>query len=137
MNQYALGYKLPKGSKKVKADTIMTAFLFGLEHEMQVELSKNDKNDEIDTLEECISAAWEIHGEPRVPRQVVQNFYGYGGGVEAKPAMKGAGASANASGGGGVPMDLDALRYTGFVTSPFHGNVQFDTVQRGGVVFRR
>ena len=23
-------------------------------------------------------------------------------------------------------MDLDALRYTGFVTSPFHGNVQFD-----------
>ena len=23
-------------------------------------------------------------------------------------------------------MDLDALRYTGFVTSRFHGNVQFD-----------
>ena len=23
-------------------------------------------------------------------------------------------------------MDLDALRYTGFVTSPFQGNVQFD-----------
>ena len=22
-------------------------------------------------------AAWEIHGEPRVPRQVGQNFYGY------------------------------------------------------------
>ena len=28
--------------------------------------------------------------------------------------------------GGGVPMDLDALRYMGTVTSPFHGNVQFD-----------
>ena len=27
---------------------------------------------------------------------------------------------------GGVPMDLDALRYMGTVTSPFHGNVQFD-----------
>ena len=23
-------------------------------------------------------------------------------------------------------MDLDAMRYTGFVTSPLHGNVQFD-----------
>ena len=57
MNQYALGYKLLKGSKKVKADTIRTAFLFGLEHEMQVELFKKDKNDEIDTLEECIAAS--------------------------------------------------------------------------------
>ena len=100
VNQYALGYKLLKGSKKVKADTIRTAFLFGLEHEMQVELFKKDKNDEIDTLEECIAAAWEIHGEPRVPRRVVQNFYGYGGGVEAKPTTMGAGAGAIASGGG-------------------------------------
>ena len=79
-----------KGSKKVKADTIRTAFLLGLEHEMQVELFKKDKNDEIDTLEECIAAAWEIHGEPRVLRQVVQNFYGYGGGVETKPSKMGA-----------------------------------------------
>ena len=89
-----------KGSRKVKADTIRTAFLFGLEHEMQVELFKKDKNDEIDSLEECIAAAWEIHGEPRVPRQVEQNFYGYGGGVESKPAMIEAGASESASGGG-------------------------------------
>ena len=53
VNQYALGYKLKKlkNSRKVKADTIRTAFLFGLEHEMQVELFKKDKNDEIDTLE--------------------------------------------------------------------------------------
>ena len=100
VNQYALGYKLLKVSRKVKADTIRTAFLFGLEHEMQVELFKKDKNDEIDTLEECIAAAWEIHGEPRVPRQVVQNFYGYGGGVEAKPSTMGAGAGVSASGGG-------------------------------------
>ena len=100
VNQYALGYKLLKNSRKVNADTIRTAFLFGLEHEMQVELFKRGKNDEIDSLEECIAAAWEIHGEPRVPRQVVQNFYGYGGGVEAKPMMR-AGASASASGGGG------------------------------------
>ena len=135
MNQYALDYKLLTGSRKVKADTIRKAFLFGLEHEMQVELFKNDKNDEIDTLEECIAAAWEIHGEPRVPRQVVQNFYGYGGGVEDKPTMMG--ASASASGGSGVPMDLDALRYSGVVTSPFHGNVQFDRhPTEGGVVFR-
>ena len=28
--------------------------------------------------------------------------------------------------GGGVPIDLDALRYTGFVTSPLQGNVPFD-----------
>ena len=78
VNQYALGYKLLKNSRKVKADTIRTAFLFGLEHEMQVELFKRDKNDEIDTLEQCVAAAWEIHGEPHVPRQVVQNFYRYG-----------------------------------------------------------
>ena len=63
---------------------------------------KKDKNDEIDTLEECIAAAWEIHGEPRVPRQVVQNFYGYGGGVEAKPTTMGAGVGVSASGGGGA-----------------------------------
>ena len=100
VNQYALGYKLLKGTKKVKADTIMTAFLFGLEHEMQVELFKKDKNDEIDTLELRIAAACEIHGEPRVPRQVVQKFYGYGGGVEAKPTTMGAVASGSASGGG-------------------------------------
>ena len=62
VNQYALGYKLLKGSRKVKAYTIRTAFLFGLEHEMQIELFKKDKNDEIDTLELCIAAAWEIHG---------------------------------------------------------------------------
>ena len=61
-----------------------------------------------------------------MPRQVVQNFYGYGGGVETKPSTMGAGVGASASGGGGVPMDLDALRYMGTVTSPFHGNVQFD-----------
>ena len=79
----------------MKADTIRTEFLFTLEHEMQVQLFKKDKNDEIDTLEECIAAAWEIHGESRVPRQVVQNFYGYGGGVEDKPTMMGAGASAS------------------------------------------
>ena len=85
MNQYALGYKLLKNSRKVKADTIRTAFLFGLEHEMQVELFKKNRNDEIDTLEQCIAAELEIHGEPRVPRQVVQNFYSYGGGAEAKP----------------------------------------------------
>ena len=60
MNQYALGYKLLKNSRKVKADTIRTAFLFGLEHEMQVELFKLDKDDEIDTLELCIAAAWEL-----------------------------------------------------------------------------
>ena len=44
MNQYALGYKLLKGSRKVKADTIRTAFLFGLEHEMQVELFKKEQD---------------------------------------------------------------------------------------------
>ena len=49
----------------MKPDTIRTAFLFGLELEMQVELLKRDKNDEIDTLEQCIAAAWEIHGEPQ------------------------------------------------------------------------
>ena len=75
VNHYALGNKLLNNSRKVKPDTIMTAFLFGLELEMQVELMKLDKNDEIDTLEQCIAAAWEIHGEPHVPRQVVQNFY--------------------------------------------------------------
>ena len=79
VNQYALGNNLLKNWRKVKPDTIRTAFLFGLELEMQVELLKRDKNDEIDTLEQCIAAAWEIHGEPHVPRQVVQNFYGYGG----------------------------------------------------------
>ena len=47
---------------------------------MQVELLKRDNNAEIDTLEQCIAAAWEIHGESHVPRQVVQNFYGYGWG---------------------------------------------------------
>ena len=83
----------------MKAYAIRTAFLFGLEHEMHVELFNKDKNDEIDTMEECIAAALEIHGEPRVPRQVVQNFYGYGGGVEAKPTTMGAGASASGWGG--------------------------------------
>ena len=87
MNQIALGYKLLKNSRKVKPGTIRTAFLFGLEHEMHVELFNLDKNDEIDTLELCIAAAWEMHGEPRVPRQVVQNVYGYGGGAEAKSTM--------------------------------------------------
>ena len=86
VNQYALGNTLLKNSRKVKPDTIRTAFLFGLELEMQVELLKRDKNDEIDTLEQCIAAAWKIHGEPHVPRQVVQNFYGYGG-VDPKVAM--------------------------------------------------
>ena len=37
---------------------------------MQVELLKRNKNDEIDTLEQCIWAAWEINEEPHVPRQV-------------------------------------------------------------------
>ena len=103
MNQYALGNKLLKNSRKVKPDTMRTAFLLELELEMQVELLKRDKNDEIDTLELCIAAAWEIHGELHVPRQVVQNFYGYGGGVEPKSTMVGAGASGSASGGGGEP----------------------------------
>ena len=79
VNQYALGNKLLTNSRKVKPDTIRTTFLFGLELEMQVELFKLDKNDEIDTLEQCIAAACEIHGEPHVSRQVVQNVYGYGG----------------------------------------------------------
>ena len=74
MNQYAFGNKLLKNSRKVKSDTIRTALLFGLELEMQVELLKRDKTDEIDTFEQCIAAAWEIHGEPHVPRQVVHNF---------------------------------------------------------------
>ena len=100
MNQYALGNKLFKTSRKVKPDTIRTAFLFGLELEMQVELLKRDKNYEIATLELCIAAGWEIHWEPHVPIQVVQNFYGYGGGVEAESTMVGAGASGSASGGG-------------------------------------
>ena len=40
--------------------------------------------------------------------------------------------------GGGVPMDLDALRYMGTVTSPIHRNVQFDRhLTEGGVAFRR
>ena len=60
---------------------------------------KRDKNDEIDTLELCIAAAWEIHGEPRVPMQVVPNCYGYGGGAEPKSTVVGAGASVSASGG--------------------------------------
>ena len=53
MNQYALGQKLLKNSRKVKPDAIRIAFLFGLELQMQVELWKRDKNDEIDTLEQC------------------------------------------------------------------------------------
>ena len=57
VNQYALGNKLLKNSRKVKPDTIRTAFLFGLEMEMQVELLKRDNNDEIDMLEQCIAAA--------------------------------------------------------------------------------
>ena len=76
VNQYALVNKLLKNSRKVKPDTIRTAFLFGLELAIQVELLKRDNNDEIDTLEQCIAAALEIYGEPHVPRQVVQNFYG-------------------------------------------------------------
>ena len=65
VNQYALGNKLLKNSRNVKPDTIRTAFLFGLELEMQVELLKRDNNDEIDTLELCISAAREIRwGNP-------------------------------------------------------------------------
>ena len=75
--------------------------MFGLELEMQVELLKLDKNDEIDTLEQCIAAACEIHGEPHMPRQVVQNFYGYGVGAAAKSTMVGAGAIGSASGVGG------------------------------------
>ena len=101
VNQYALGNKLLKNSRNVKPDTISTAFLFGLELEMQVELLKRDKNDEIDRLDQCIAAALEIHGEPHVPRQVVQNFYGYGWGVDPKTAMAGAGASGSATGVGG------------------------------------
>ena len=58
VNQYALVNKLLKNSLKVKPDTIRTAFLLGLELEMQVELLKRDNNDEIDTLELCMAAAW-------------------------------------------------------------------------------
>ena len=73
-----------------------------------------------------------------MPRQVVQNFYGYGGGVETKSTMVGAGARGSASGGAGAPMDLDALRYTGFVTSTLQWNVQFDRhTTEVGAVFRR
>ena len=57
MNQYVLGNKFLKNSRKVKPDTIRTAFLFGLELDMEVELLKRDKNDEIDTLEQCIASA--------------------------------------------------------------------------------
>ena len=89
MNQYALWNKLLKNSRKVKPDTIRTAFLFGLELEMQVELLKRDKNENIDTLEQCIEAAWEIHREPHVPREVVQNVYSYGG-VDPKVVITGA-----------------------------------------------
>ena len=37
----------------------------------------------------------------------------------------------------GGPMDLDAMRYAGFVTSPFQGNVQFNRhlTDGGGWVF--
>ena len=59
--QYTLENNLLKNSRKVKPYTIRTAFLFGLELEMQVELLKRDKNDELDTLEQCIAAAWEMH----------------------------------------------------------------------------
>ena len=100
VNQYALENKLLNNSRKVKPDTIKTAFLFGLELEMQVELLKLDKNDEIDTLEQCIVAAWEIHEEPHVSRQVVQKFYGYGW-VDPKSSMMGAGASEIAAEGRG------------------------------------
>ena len=100
VNQYALWNKLLKNSRTVKPDTISTAFLFGLELEMQVELLKRDKNDKIDTLEQCITAALEIHGVPHVPRHVVQNFYGYGWG-DPKSAMMGAGASEIAAEGRG------------------------------------
>ena len=91
-----------KNSRNVKPETIRTAFLFGLELEMQVELLKRDKNDEIDTLELCIAAAWEIHGEPHVPRQVMQNLYDHGGVVEPKPTMVGAVSIGSASGEGGA-----------------------------------
>ena len=50
VNQYALGNKLLKNSRKVKPDTIRTALLFGLELEMQVDLLKRDKTDEIYTF---------------------------------------------------------------------------------------
>ena len=47
--------------------------------------------------------------------------------------MAEAGATGSATAGEGAPMDLDALRYTEFVTSPFQGNVQFDRhPTRGG-----
>ena len=44
VNQHALWNKLLKNSRKVKPVAIMTAFLFGLELEMPVELLKLDKN---------------------------------------------------------------------------------------------
>ena len=84
----------------MKPDTVRTAFLFGLELDMEVELLKRDKNDEIDRVEQCMAAAWEIHVEPHVPRQVVQNFFGFGRGVEPKSTMVGAGASGSATGVG-------------------------------------
>ena len=38
---------------------------------------------------------------------------------------------------GEAPMDLDALKYTGFATSPFQGNVQLDRhhTEEGGWFF--
>ena len=57
--------------------------------------------------------------------------------MDPKSTMVGAGASVSASGWCGAPMDLDALRYTGFVTSPLQWNVQFDrhTTEGGGRFF--
>ena len=57
VNQYALGNKLLNNSRSVQPDTIRTAFLFGFELDLQVELLQLDKNDEIDTLEQCIASA--------------------------------------------------------------------------------
>ena len=46
--------------------------------------------------------------------------------MDPKAAMVGAGASWSATGVVGATMDLDDMRYAGFATSPFQGNVQFD-----------
>ena len=137
VNQYALGNELLKNSRKVKPDTIRTAFLFGLELEMHVELLKRDKNDEIDTLELCIAAAWEIHVKPMcrdrwcITYMAMEEWWSLS---RIWWELERVGVRAE----GGAPMELDALRYTEYVTSPLQWNVQFDRhPTEGGAVFRR
>ena len=93
---------------------------FGLELLMQVELLKRDKNDDIETMEQCIAAACEIHGDYNMPRRVVQNFYGY---EILTPSRLWPGRGLPCD---GVPKDFDSMRYAGYGSSHFQGNVQFD-----------